>query len=177
MARPLKLDIDSGIQNWDGKIDDNFEVLFDGPLPMHASATLTEANLASSFPPASYDRCLVWVNHTVYGYLLYVSDGSVWRPYGHDRRITTAVAGATSLNGREQVVLLSGSPPYTVTLPAAANWKGKTIVFKLLVAGGTVTLDGNGAETIDGALTYTGLNAQYARVTLFSDGTAIHIIG
>ncbi len=177
MARPLKLDIDSGNQNWDGKIDDNFEVLFDGPIPIHTSASLTETNLQSTFPATSYDRCLVWVNHSVYGYLLYVSDGTNWRPYGHDRRITTSHTGAVTLNGREQVVLLSGTPPYTVTLAPAANWRGRTLVLKLLVAGGTVTIDGSGAETIDGALTSTVLNAQYARLVLFSDGTNVHIIG
>lgn len=177
MARPLKLDIDSGMQNWDGKIDDNFEVLFDGPIPFHASASLTEANLQSTFPAASYERCVVWVNHSVFSYLLYFSDGTNWRPYGTDTRITTAHTGAATLNGREQVVLLSGSPPYTITLAPAANWRGRTLVLKLLVAGGTVTIDGSGAETIDGALTSTVLNAQYARLVLYSDGTAVHIIG
>lgn len=77
MSRPTKLDIDAGIQSWDGKIDDNFEALFDAPLPIHAH-TGNESDLASTFPAAAYDRCWVMVNHSSLGWCLYVSTGSTW---------------------------------------------------------------------------------------------------
>jgi len=177
MSFPTHVGILSGNQGWDGDIDDNFDIVFDGPFPLHRDAALTEANVQSTFPAAAHDKCFVWVNHSVFGYTLYFSDGTNWRVYGWEKRITSSVTGAVTLNGRERMVMLSGSPPYTVTLAPAASWKGETVTFKLLVAGGTVTLDGNASETIDGATTYTGLNAQYARVVLYSDGTNIHVIG
>lgn len=77
MARPTKNDIDSGIQNWDGKIDDNDEALYNGPMPIHEH-TGDESDLASTFAPGAYDRCHVMVDHSTLGWSLYVSDGSAW---------------------------------------------------------------------------------------------------
>lgn len=43
---------------------------------------------------------------------------------------------------------------FTITLPTAASAKGKVLLIKATsVAGGNVTIDGDGAETIDGAAT------------------------
>lgn len=80
MARPTKNDIDSGIQGWDGKIDDNDEAVFNTPIPIHEH-TGDESDIASTFSAAAYDRCLVWVDHTVMGWTLYWSDGTIWSPY------------------------------------------------------------------------------------------------
>ncbi len=77
MARPSKNDIDSGIQNWDGKMDDNDEALMNAPIPIHEH-TGDETDLASTFAAAAYDRCMVWVDDTSEGWSLYVSDGTAW---------------------------------------------------------------------------------------------------
>lgn len=77
MARPSKNDIDSGNQNWDGKIDDNDEALFNAPIPIHEHVG-DESDLQAAFPAAAYDRCAVWVDDTVQGWSLYVSDGTAW---------------------------------------------------------------------------------------------------
>jgi len=175
MTRPEHVAINSGDQGWDGDMDDNFDVVFDAPFPPHEH-TGDETDLASTFAAASHDRCLVWVDHTTYGWVLYYSDGTNWRLYGFDKRAVTNVTGTATLNGRERVVMLAGSPAYTVTLAPAADWAGETVQFKLTVSGGTVTLDGNASETIDGATTYTGLGSQYDTVTLYSDGTNVHIL-
>lgn len=67
----------------------------------------------------------------------------------------------------------------TVTLPDAAksfvNGFGDVITFKRLNAGNAVTLDGFGAQTIDGAATLV-LGAQYAFATIQSDGSNWHVI-
>lgn len=109
MARPLKNDIDSGIQNWDGKIDDNDEALFNAPIPIHEHAG-DETDLASTFAVASYDRCAVWVNDTTHGWSLYVSDGTNWvRMLSVDSR--PAIAELTNSNGtgNDAIVAVSGS--------------------------------------------------------------------
>ena len=60
---------------------------------------------------------------------------------------------------------------FTVTLPAAATVSGASIsVKKTDSSGNAVTIDGNGAETIDGATTLA-LSTQYEAVTLWSDGS------
>jgi len=64
----------------------------------------------------------------------------------------------------------------TITLPPAALVPGRIYVFKRVNAGANnVVVDGYGAETIDGAATYT-LSSQWAGVTVMSNGTAWFII-
>lgn len=59
----------------------------------------------------------------------------------------------------------------TITTYAAAGNKGRRITVKKAdISTNTVTLDGNAAETIDGALTYV-LRFQYNFVTVESDGS------
>jgi hypothetical protein len=59
----------------------------------------------------------------------------------------------------------------TLTLPTAASASGLRIAVKKTDASiNTVTIDGNGAETIDGAANRV-LLTQYAVVTVMSDGT------
>lgn len=176
MARPSLTPVPSGTQGWDGPVDDNFNVLAKAPLPIHESASLTEANLQSTFPAASFDRCLVWVNHTVLGYTLYRSTGSGWVVAEVGKSVPRSIAGVTTLAPQEpgSVFLASGTMPYTITLPSAANAIGRTLTFKTLVTG-TLTIDGAGAETIDGAATKT-ITSQYGVLRLFSDGTSWHIV-
>lgn len=171
MARPVLIDIDQGLEGWDSFLQTDLETLLKGPLPIHESASLTEANLQASFPAASYDRCLVWVNHTVYGYTLYRSDGTNWKSFDPQRRVSRNITGAVTLTTAEvaDILTCSGTLPYTVTLPTATTMRGRTLIFKTLVAG-TLTIDGNGAETIDGAATVT-ITAQYGVLRLYCDGT------
>lgn len=63
----------------------------------------------------------------------------------------------------------------TVNLPPAANATNRVLrVKKIDASGNAVTVDGDGAETIDGAATQA-LAAQYDALTIFSDGTSWHI--
>lgn len=65
----------------------------------------------------------------------------------------------------------------TLTLPAVASSTGKIITIKKVDASvNAITLDGNGAETIDGAATLATVDAQYDVVTLGCDGTEWHIL-
>jgi hypothetical protein len=66
------------------------------------------------------------------------------------------------------------SGTFTVTLPASGARTGRILIIKNSGAG-TITVDGNGAETIDGAATYS-LAVQYATVQIMSDGTNWKII-
>lgn len=59
---------------------------------------------------------------------------------------------------------------FTITLPSAVGISGRVYVIKQVGASGTLTIDGNGAETIDGAANKT-LATQYASYTLVSNGS------
>lgn len=64
----------------------------------------------------------------------------------------------------------------TVNLPEAAGSAGRPLVVKKIDAGtDAVTLDGDGAETIDGAATLV-LAAQWDSVAIICDGTAWYIV-
>lgn len=65
---------------------------------------------------------------------------------------------------------------FTVTLPAAADAAGRTVTFVVTAGANIVTLEGAGAETINGAATFTALDAVNDAVTLVSTGTAWFVI-
>jgi hypothetical protein len=63
---------------------------------------------------------------------------------------------------------------FTVTLPASSGRTGRILIIKNSGAG-TITVDGNAAETIDGAATYA-ISVQYGTIQIMSDGTNWKII-
>ena len=90
---------------------------------------------------------------------------------------TTSVTTTTytALN-TDSVLLCNNASGVTVTLLAAATaGDGFTLIVKNLHASASVTVDGNGSETIDGGTTAT-LATQYESITIVSDGSNWHII-
>lgn len=74
--------------------------------------------------------------------------------------------------------ILVNAATATITLPAAASNTGRVYTIKKIAAGaGTITIDPNAAETIDGAATNTAISAQYSGRAIQSDGTGWHVIG
>lgn len=80
-------------------------------------------------------------------------------------------------DGVVNLFVTTGATDRTMTLPTAADNSGRIITVKKVDSGANkVILDGEGAETIDGALTQTGITSQYDFCTLQCDGTEWHII-
>jgi len=103
-----------------------------------------------------------------------------------ENRIATYLSVAGAMRGAYRTVTTTGnvvSGDYlivadatagaiTMTLPPAALVPGRIYVFKRINAGAnTVTVDANGSETIDGALTHV-LSPQWNSITIISNGTA-----
>jgi len=66
---------------------------------------------------------------------------------------------------------------FTITLPLAATATGKIYTFIRTGAGvNALTIDGAGAETIDGAANNATMDAQYDSLTIICDGTEWFII-
>lgn len=172
MARPTRIPIDDGVNDWDALINDNLEALFDGPLPVHASASLTESNLESTFPAASFDRCLVWVNHSVVGYTLYWSDGTSWIPFGARQPATNLTATTTQVRA-DVFVRFTGAGSVDYDFLAAASWAGRTVVIRN-DAGAAIDLDPNGSETINGGGAGVALSlAAGSTARVYSTGAAL----
>lgn len=86
---------------------------------------------------------------------------------------TSKTASYTATVG-DFFIAVSAASSFTVTLYAASGNSGKVLHFKRTDAttNTTVTIDANGAETIDGALSVAlGPGSQYIEVALFCDGT------
>lgn len=65
---------------------------------------------------------------------------------------------------------------FTITLLPAAQWANRSILIFKSVAANTLTIEGDSAETINGAAN-VALTAQYSYRRLFSTGTAVLVIG
>jgi len=92
--------------------------------------------------------------------------------------VTTETGNATLTVAEGGIILANSSGgAFTLTLPAAATSSGLWYTVKFIDSGtNIVTLDGNAAETIDGAGTNTELDAQYDYITIVCDGSNWHII-
>jgi hypothetical protein len=87
--------------------------------------------------------------------------------------VLTLTASATIKPEHSLVLVDTTGGSVAVTLPPARKCKGRFYRFKKLVAANTMTLVGNGAETIDGAAT-AAISAQYGNHTIASDGSNWH---
>lgn len=94
-------------------------------------------------------------------------------------RITAKTAtGSITILECGFVKVSAAGATYSLTLPTAIGNGGRYFIFYKSDANITlITLDGAGTETIDGQLTFTGLNYQYASVILRSNGTEWIIVG
>jgi hypothetical protein len=87
------------------------------------------------------------------------------------------VTGNATLTTADRVVYVdAGIGVVTITLPPVASTKDMIYTIKKIdVSVNVVTIDGDGAETIDDALTKL-LSVQFASLTIQSDGTEWFIL-
>lgn len=174
MSRPLPVNISSLGAAWDSDVDGNFDKTFTQPFPIHESASLTEANVQSTFPAASFDRCLVWVNHSVIGYTLYWSNGASWIPYGSEKRTIRTSSTTTSQVITDKVVRFTGAGAVDYDFLTASAWAGVSVTVRNDAAL-AINLDPNSTELINGSATSLALAAG-ASATIYSDGTSLYTL-
>lgn len=142
--------------------------------PVITTPTLAEVSTPST-PSAGFGALYFKSDH-----LLYIKAST-----GTESQLLTSVAAVSvaaksadyTLTGSDVVVLFTtGASNRTATLPAAASSTGKVFYIKKVDSGaGTVIIDGNASETIDGATTYT-ITIQYEAITIVCDGSAWYIL-
>jgi hypothetical protein len=79
-------------------------------------------------------------------------------------------SAAYTATATDYTILCTTGSSYSITLPAASGCPGRIYVIKKMSAANTLTIDPNGAETVDGAATLT-VTTQYASYTIQSDGS------
>lgn len=94
--------------------------------------------------------------------------------FGHE---VTAISASTTADATATVWLVDASGgAVTLTLPTAASADRRVYHVKKTDSSlNAVTIDGSGAETIDGAATQT-LIAQYESIQIVSDGTSWYVL-
>lgn len=109
-------------------------------------------------------------------------DGTAWRTIkfvdsdylsANIQQNSSVVSKSTTYtaNINEMVLCDASGGAFTVTLPTAASASGKEVTVKKTDASANaVTVDGNGSETIDGALT-SALSSQWDSVVVVSNGS------
>lgn len=169
MARPTKNTISAGQQSWDALVNSNFNALFTNPtpIPLH---TGNETNLQSTFAANQYDKCLIWVNHTVRGSTLYASDGTTWKIVREVFPFQVSTSIGISVTDAQDVVRIDGTSNITINLPAVATNAGRKIRFMKTGASGNITLDPSGGELVNGAATIV-FSTQWQTVEAYCDGT------
>lgn len=173
MSRPVRIPINDGVNDWDALINDNLVELFDAPIPLPQPASLTESNLQSTYPAASFDRCVVWVNHSVVGYTLYWSDGTAWIPVQGIREPQTNLTATTTQVRGDVRVRFTGAGSVDYDFLPAAQWAGRTVVVRNN-AGAAINLDPDGTETINGGGAGSPLSlAVGSTARIYSTGTAL----
>lgn len=175
MARPTRQTIDNGTNAWDSKVNTNFQNLFNRPLPI-ALHTGDESDLEATFPAAQYDKCLIWVDHSVDGWVIYSSDGTVWALFsagggGGGPMSIQSITTTDTINDTENVLAVCSGTTYTATLPSAATVGAGHRVTVKRTSSGTITVSRAGSDTIDGATTFL-LDVALSAVSLVSDGTS-----
>lgn len=106
------------------------------------------------------------------------SAASTWVLFTPPGEIAAAKTAAYNVLSSEKLVLADTSGgAFIVTLPLAAASIGQAVIFKNVGTGiNALTIDGNGAELIDGAASVATMDAQFDTITVMSDGVGWHII-
>ena len=93
---------------------------------------------------------------------------------------TLAATGTETLLTSDlgKLILVANTAGKQVNLPPAADCTGRGFLVKKTGGGAfSLTLDGDGAETIDGAATFAAVDANQDSVEIVSDGTGWHVVG
>jgi hypothetical protein len=107
---------------------------------------------------------------------LYVDTGSLYVKVGSsDVAVTTKIADYTALTSDDVILVNATSGAITITLPTAVSATRVLKIKKTDSSANAVTIDGNGSETIDGAITYA-IENQFVCISIVSDGTSWHIV-
>lgn len=166
------LSVDPGSEN-------NTDVFISGLYQQKDTYSVSGTTLTfTSAPPTGTNNIEVRIGTTLS--IGTPSDGSVTKAKLSDTAlygdVTSSKTSAYSVVDADDIVPCNASgAAFTVTLPAASGRTGKRVtIVKTDSSVNAVTIDGNGAETINGSADTT-LNTQYESVALICDGTGWYI--
>lgn len=141
MTRPTLSYPASAQQGWDGRINDNFDVLVGGPFPVYQAATVS-ALLAAN--PANYEDCLAATQDT---HEVWMSDGSAWHVVGRCAAENCNGARAWRFTVANELTLSGADETWSGAFPAGSFSRG---VSGRMTELGTSGDGGTGSDIGDG---------------------------
>ena len=162
------------------QVTDSADAALDIPIDwdnVHVSAdtgTMWEGNNDTSYPSVGNENdWQMAVVRTAGGEIIEwgVSDGTAFRRMGAADSLVSKATTYTALLKDGYILCDASSGAFTVTLPTASGISGKQIIIKKIdSSANAITIDGDGAETIDGSATQS-LPSQYDYLSMHSDGS------
>lgn len=145
-----------------GSIDHSWRGIFGQYAIMYANTT-------SSIPtPATSTAYALYFKND--GKLYSKTSGGTESEYKVGNIAYAATTGGMTLSDSNDAVIFTGNSSSTFTLPAASGRTGKTFTtINMSDTTSTMTIDGNGSETIGGSTTNV-LNYKFDAIQFFSDG-------
>lgn len=144
-----------------------------GTLPVSQGGTgLSSVGTGNLIYGASSTNFASNTNLTYSSNVLKISSGTLNIDGGLINKVTT-ISTATTLNATHNIVLCNSSSPFTVNLGQASSNTGRTYTLKNINSG-TITIDPNGTEQIEGAATYS--LSQNKSVQIVCNGSAWYIV-
>jgi hypothetical protein len=145
MARPEYSELQNGVAAWDAVVNGNFEKVFANPypIPLHSG---DEADLEATYPAASHDKCWIYVNHTVYGWTIYESDGASWaiKEFGGGGGGGTSVLAPLAVAVSDEVTtIIADTDVITFRMPADFTLTEIFCSLTTASSSGLVTVDVN----------------------------------
>jgi len=136
-------------------------------------------NYRNSWPTgiiANVDNTVDWKTGSAVSAITADDTGNVRMLFGTRTAIQTRSASYTATKNDDTILCSASGASMTITLPPVSGLIGARLTIKKIdSSANTVTIDGNSAETIDGAATKV-LSTQWSTATLQSDGTAWFVL-
>ena len=161
MSKPALLDLVSGQQGWDARVNDNNAKLRDKPMPVKEYASL--AALIADADPTTHDRCVAALTDGT----LWISNGTSWVPV--EGGSTNGAYSSRKTNEAASGALSGASYTFTDLFPANVIRIGVSLRVITAITGAT-TFDAGDGTDVDryGAALAIALDT----VADFSDATA-----
>jgi hypothetical protein len=158
MSRPSRKTVSSGLESWDGDMDDNFGATFDTPFPPAEYAN------ASAFPSAGfYEGCIV---RALDEDILYVERGGEWIPLAPMTKYSTSERNSG-------LKWTDGSTIYrkTINLGAMPNAAIKNVTHSIVSLDRIIKIEG----MVDNGTNQYPLPAVVVNSGTFSEGIEVFV--
>lgn len=140
------------------------------------STVTTKGDIIAATGSATVDRLAVGADGTFLKANSANATGLEWGSVTNNLAVASKTTTYTATTSDDVILASTSGGAWTLTLYTAAGNSGKVLKVKKTTSDtNTLTIDGDGSETIDGQTTFS-IAGQYEEVSIVSDGTNWHVL-